>query len=112
MFCIYDLFRISIFEFRISVAQEETCLTTATATVKRAAYDLPLVGRAADEPPGTRHSETSISPGAGSAADGPLLLHHAQWFCKLRWLVVAAMLALALVAAVAGPWLSQPRYSA
>ena len=38
------------------------------------------------------------------AADGPLLLHHAEWFCKLRWLVVAAMLALALVASAAGPW--------
>jgi signal transduction histidine kinase len=38
-------------------------------------------------------------------ADGPLLLHHAEWFCTLRWLVVAAMLALALVAVLAGPWL-------
>ena len=31
------------------------------------------------------------------AADGPLLLHHAEWFCKLRWLVVAGMLAWALI---------------
>ena len=69
-------------------------MTTATATVKRAVYDLPLVARAPDEPP-------------EEAADGPLLLHHAEWFCKLRWLVVAAMLALALVGRVAGPWLSQ-----
>jgi len=73
-------------------SSEESCLTTATAIVKRAAYDLPLAAPAPDEPP-------------GEAADGPLLLHHAEWFCKLRWLVVAAMLALALVAAVAAPWL-------
>jgi len=66
-------------------------LDAATATVKRAVYDLPLVARAADESP-------------KDAADGPLLLHHARWFCNLRWLVVAAMLVLALVARVAGPW--------
>lgn len=69
-------------------------MTTVTATVKRAAYDLPLVVRIPDETP-------------EAAADGPLLLHHAEWFCKLRWLVVVAMLALALVAALAGDWLLQ-----
>ena len=74
-------------------------MSTATATVKRAVYDLPLVDRVPDlSPAGTMYS--------WSAADGPLLLHHAGWFCKLRWLVVAAMLALASVAAVAGPRLS------
>jgi signal transduction histidine kinase len=71
-----------------------TFLTIATTTVKRAVYELPLVNRTTDESP-------------EEAADGPLLLHHAEWFCKLRWLVVAAMLALALVAAVAGNWLLQ-----
>jgi len=75
-------------------------LTTATTTVKRAVYDLPLAAPAAAEPPaGTMYS--------WSAADGPLLLRHAEWFCKLRWLVVAAMLALALAAWVAGPWFLQ-----
>ncbi|MGA2259228.1 MAG: hypothetical protein ABSG53_31530, partial [Thermoguttaceae bacterium] len=69
-------------------------MTTTTATVKRAVYDLPLVARAPDESP-------------EEAVDGPLLLHHAEWFCKLRWLVVAAMLVLALTAWVAGPWLLQ-----
>jgi signal transduction histidine kinase len=39
------------------------------------------------------------------AADGVLLLHHAEWFCKLRWLVVATMITLAMAAVVAGPWL-------
>ena len=67
-------------------------MTTATATVKRAVYDLSLAAPATDESP-------------DDAADGPLPLHHAEWFCKLRWLVVAAMLALELVAFVAGPWL-------
>ncbi len=77
-------------------------LTTASATLKRAAYDLPLVARPPDErPAGTVYS--------WSAADGPLLLHHAEWFCKLRWLVVAAMLALAGMAWLAGPWLAQHR---
>ncbi len=66
-------------------------MTTETATVKRAVYDLPLASRVPDESP-------------EEAADGPLLLHHAEWFCKLRWLVVAAMLGMALVASVAGPW--------
>ena len=37
--------------------------------------------------------------------DGALLLRHAEWFCKLRWLVIAAMLALAAAARLAGPWL-------
>ncbi|MEI8371643.1 MAG: HAMP domain-containing sensor histidine kinase [Planctomycetota bacterium] len=69
-------------------------MTTATATVKRAVYDLPLVARAPDE-------------SSAVAADGPLLLHHAEWFCKLRWLVVVAMLALALVASLTGDWLLQ-----
>jgi signal transduction histidine kinase len=79
---------------------KETSLSTATASVTRAVYDLPLVAPAPDESPaGTMYS--------WSAADGPLLLHHAVWFCKLRWLVVAAMLALALLAAVGGPWLAQ-----
>ena len=57
--------------------RKETLLTTATVTVKRAVYELPLVARVPDELP-------------EAAADGPLLLHHAEWFCKLRWLVVAA----------------------
>ncbi|MGO9108422.1 MAG: sensor histidine kinase [Thermoguttaceae bacterium] len=66
-------------------------MTTANVTVKRAAYDLPLVDRAAD-------------PSLEASVDGPLLLHHAEWFCKLRWLVIAAMLALALAAWAASPW--------
>jgi signal transduction histidine kinase len=69
-------------------------LVTATVSVQRAVYELPLDSQVVDEPP-------------AEAADGPLLLHHAQWFCKLRWLVVVAMLALALVAALAGDWLLQ-----
>ncbi len=69
-------------------------MSTATAIVKRVAYDLPLV---VPEPDESREE----------VADGPLLLHHAQWFCRLRWLVVAAMLALAFVAWPAGPWLLQ-----
>jgi signal transduction histidine kinase len=72
-------------------------LSTATAIVKRAVYDLPLAAR-------TPHPEGTRSP--ADTADGPLLLHHAEWFCKLRWLVVGAMLALAAAAGVAGPWLS------
>ena len=32
------------------------------------------------------------------------MLGHAEWFCKLRWLVIAAMLALAVAARLAGPW--------
>ncbi len=60
--------------------------------MKRAVYDLPLGAQA----------EAELPP---AEDDGPLLLHHALWFCRLRWLVVAAMLALALVAATAGPWL-------
>ena len=71
---------------------EETVLTTEAVPVKRVAYDLPLVVRTPDPTP-------------EAAADGSLLLHHAEWFCKLRWLVVAAMLALALLAAAAGPWM-------
>lgn len=69
-------------------------MTTTTTTVKRAVYDLPLVARMPDEL-------------LEAAADGPLLLHHAEWFCKLRWLVVVAMLALALVALLTGDWLLQ-----
>jgi signal transduction histidine kinase len=74
-------------------------LSTATATVKRAVYDLPLT---APQP-----AEAALPPAV--AMDGPLLLQHALWFCKLRWLVVAAMLALAATAALGGDWL--PRYS-
>jgi len=66
-------------------------LTTATAIVKRAVYELPLVVQTPDEPP-------------LEAVDGLLLLHHAEWFCKLRWLVAAAMLVLAVTAWMAGPW--------
>jgi two-component system, OmpR family, phosphate regulon sensor histidine kinase PhoR len=67
-------------------------LTTATTPLNRSAYDLPLVAPAAVDP-------------ADTASDGLLLRHHAEWFCKLRWLVVAAMVALALTAIAAGPWL-------
>ena len=80
-------------------------MTTAAATVKRAAYDLPPTWSAGcpARPPDESPAGTMYS---WSAADGPLLLHHAEWFCKLRWLVVAAMLALSLVAWAAGSWLS------
>jgi signal transduction histidine kinase len=63
---------------------------------KRAVYDLPLTEGAIDQPPET-------------AADGLLLLHHAVWFCKLRWLVIAVMLALAVIAHVSGAWLHDER---
>ncbi len=69
-------------------------MTTDAVPIKRAVYDLPLVHQAPDDVP-------------GDGADGPLLLHHATWFCKLRWLVVAALLGLALTAGLAGPWLSR-----
>ena len=62
--------------------------------MKRAVYDLPLVARAPDKLP-------------EDTADGLLLLHHAEWFCKLRWLVIVAMLAVATAAFMAGPWLRQ-----
>ncbi len=64
---------------------------------KRAAYDLPLSA----PPPVDADAPSS------EAADGQLLLRQAFWFCKLRWLVVAAMLALAGAAALAGDWLAQ-----
>jgi signal transduction histidine kinase len=52
-------------------------------------YDLPF--RA--PPPADVDAPPSVT------IDGQLLLRHARWFCKLRWLVVAAMLALAAAAA-------------
>ena len=67
-------------------------MSSESATVKWATYNLPLVAPAPQELP-------------EEVVDGSLLLHHAEWFCKLRWLVVAAMLALALLALLAGPWL-------
>jgi len=68
----------------------------AGATAQRAVYDLPLTAPA----PADADLPQFV------AADGPLLLQQALWFCKLRWLVVAAMLALAATAALGGSWLT------
>lgn len=61
------------------------------ASPNRAKYELPL-----SEPEGPAEATGSV------AADGPSLLQHALWFCNLRWLVVAAMLALAAAAVLIG----------
>ena len=72
--------------------------------MKQAVYDLPPNHCAgAPAPPAAAAAPPTV------AADGPSLLQHALWFCNLRWLVVAAMLALAAAAAMAGNWLA--RYS-
>jgi signal transduction histidine kinase len=59
-----------------------------SAIIKRTAYDLPLSAPL----PG----DAAAPPSAQD--DGKLLLRHALWFCKLRWLVVMAMLGFAVAA--------------
>jgi two-component system, OmpR family, phosphate regulon sensor histidine kinase PhoR len=68
------------------------CAQIGDVPVCTSAYDLPLVAQIAG---------SNLDPDV----DGGLLLEHAEWFCKLRWLVVAAMLGLALLSIAAGPWL-------
>jgi signal transduction histidine kinase len=65
-------------------------VTADAAASPWAAYDLPLSERqaAATAPEGHPLAE----------GDRQLLLYHVRWFCRLRWLVIAALAALALLA--------------
>ena len=60
-----------------------------------AAYDLPRQERS--------QSDSAAQSAAAAETDRRLLLQNGVWFCSLRWLVIAAFLALAVLAWTAGP---------
>ena len=60
-----------------------------------AAYDLPLLDLPA--------AETAAESQAIAADNQQLLLQNVVWFCRLRWLVIAALFGLTALALTAGP---------
>ena len=64
-------------------------LTAATAVSTWASYDLPLQDRP---------NPAAVEAPALTEADQQLLLQNSAWFCSLRWLVIAALLGIAILA--------------
>jgi two-component system, OmpR family, phosphate regulon sensor histidine kinase PhoR len=69
-------------------------VTTEVADPSWAAYDLPLLDRS--------RSESAAPLLVLAEGDDQLLLQNGAWFCSLRWLVIAALLGMAILAGTAG----------
>ena len=69
-------------------------MNSAMAETAWATYELPLQGR-----PG---SESAAPLPRGSVSDESIVLQNGAWFCSLRWLVIAALAMLGLLAWVSG----------
>ena len=66
------------------------------ATAPSARYELPRPGHSPDAAGDAR----THPGGSGKSLSGPMLVANAAWFCRLRWTVIAILLAFGLLGAV------------